>query len=105
MLQWLYASELMFLVLSNSWLAAVDRMARSLGLAPITLKLKSSCRMGHAAVLVQCQLRQTLYAIQLMCLVPLNSWLAAIDRIARSLGLAPITLDLSLAAVCIMQQS
>lgn len=36
------ASVLMSLVLSNSWLAAVDRMAKSLGRAPIVLEFEIS---------------------------------------------------------------
>ena len=38
------ASVLMSRVLSNSWLAAVDKMARSLGLAPMMLELEISCK-------------------------------------------------------------
>ncbi len=37
------ASVLMSLVLSNSWLAAVERIAKSLGRAPMVLELEISC--------------------------------------------------------------
>ena len=37
------ASVLMSRVLSKSWLAAVDRMAKSLGRAPMVLEFEISC--------------------------------------------------------------
>ena len=37
------ASVLMSRVLSKSWLAAVDKMAKSLGRAPIVLEFEISC--------------------------------------------------------------
>lgn len=43
------ASVLMSRVLSNNWLAAVDKMARSLGLAPMMLELEISCKPKQTA--------------------------------------------------------
>lgn len=49
------ASVLMSRVLSNSWLAAVERIARSLGLAPMMLELEISCGSGDAVALMSWQ--------------------------------------------------
>lgn len=65
------ASVLMSRVASKSWLAAVDRMARSLGRAPTLLELEISCNTIHCGVVHPLDIASTVCHHSPLCLCKL----------------------------------